>query len=122
VQLLSDHFVDFVDKTGTIQLRVVGCYGVATNANQPLRHMQIWDTTLFPRWQSLTCVVLNNCNLAVLPAMVGRLSNIRELHVAGNRLAQLPRELGQLRRLQLLQADDNLLTALPGAAAWTLQC
>lgn len=77
--------------------------------------MQIWDTTLFPRWQSLTCVVLNNCNLAVLPATVGRLSNIRELHVAGNRLAQLPRELGQLRRLQLLQADDNLLTSLPGA-------
>jgi hypothetical protein len=79
--------------------------------------MQIWDTTLFPRWQSLTCVVLNNCNLAVLPATVGRLSNIRELHVAGNRLAQLPRELGQLRRLQLLQADDNLLTSLPGAVA-----
>lgn len=74
----------------------------------------MWDTALFPRWQSLTCLVLNSCNLAVLSTMVGRLTNLRELHVSANRLAQLPRELGLLRRLQTLKADDNLLTALPG--------
>lgn len=51
--------------------------------------LQVWDTALFPRWQSLTSLVLTGCNLAVLPAMVGRLTNLRDLHVAGNRLAQV---------------------------------
>ena len=77
-------------------------------------HEQVWDTALFPRWQSLTSLVLSGCGLAALPVTVGRLTGLHELHVAHNRIAALPRELGALRRLRVLKADDNLLTALPG--------
>lgn len=79
--------------------------------------LQMWDTALFPRWQSLTSLVLSGCGLAVLPTMVGRLTGLRELWVSHNRIAALPHELGALKRLHTLKADDNLLTALPGAPA-----
>ncbi len=79
--------------------------------------LQVWDTTLFPRWQSLTSLVLSGCGLAVLPTMVGRLTGLRELWLSQNRIAALPHELGALKRLHTLKADDNLLTALPGAPA-----
>ena len=50
-------------------------------------------------------------------AGLGKLTNLRELRVASNRLAALPRELGALSKLHRLVADGNLLTALPRAWA-----
>ena len=49
-------------------------------------------------------------------AGLGQLTNLRELRVAGNRLAALPRELGALAKLHRLVADGNALTALPRAS------
>ena len=31
--------------------------------------IQVWDAALFPRWQSLTSLVLSNCGLAALPTV-----------------------------------------------------
>jgi Leucine-rich repeat (LRR) protein len=52
---------------------------------------------------------------AALAAGIGALTNLRELRVAGNRLAGLSPEVGALRKLHRLVADNNALTSLPGA-------
>ena len=47
-------------------------------------------------------------------AALGKLTNLREFRVAGNRLVALPEEIGSLRHLRKLVADNNLITAMPG--------
>ena len=44
----------------------------------------------------------------------GRLANLRELRVSGNKLSSLSAEVGSLRKLHRLIADGNLLTSIPG--------
>ena len=48
-----------------------------------------------------------------LPESFGQLSNLQELYLHGNKLANLPDSFGQLRNLQLLYISYNNLTSLP---------
>ena len=48
-----------------------------------------------------------------IPPPLGRLSQLRELHLAGNQLTGIPSELGQLTRLRELDLSDNKLTGIP---------
>jgi Leucine-rich repeat (LRR) protein len=56
---------------------------------------------------------LSNRELAALPPQIGRLANLRELRLEGNRLTALPARLGQLGNLEELWLRRNQLTALP---------
>ena len=48
-----------------------------------------------------------------VPAEVGRLSALRELHLSHNQLTSLPAEIGQLTALTKLDLGYNQLTSLP---------
>jgi Leucine-rich repeat (LRR) protein len=48
-----------------------------------------------------------------LPAGIGQLSGLRELNLAGNRLAGVPAEIAALGRLEELRLDGNRITGLP---------
>jgi len=51
--------------------------------------------------------------MSSLPASLGRLTRLRRLHVAHNRLQKLPAELSTLTGLQELQLEGNKLQSLP---------
>ncbi len=51
--------------------------------------------------------------LTELPAEIGQLTNLEELHLLDNQLTELPAEIGQLTNLQVLALTKNQLTELP---------
>ena len=69
------------------------------------------------RHESSELVVLDleHTGLTALPEVVGTLSEIRELWLAGNTLEQLPPAVGCLVKLRNLDLDGNALQALPSA-------
>ena len=48
-----------------------------------------------------------------VPAEIGRLSALRELHLYGNQLTSVPAEIGQLTSLRKLVLTNNQLTSVP---------
>ena len=50
-----------------------------------------------------------------VPAEIGRLSALRELHLYGNQLTSVPAEIGQLTSLRKLWLYNNKLTSVPVA-------
>ena len=53
--------------------------------------------------------------LTSLPAEIGQLTSLRELHVGNNRLTSVPAEILQLTSLQELHLGGNQLTSVPAA-------
>lgn len=51
----------------------------------------------------------NKCLSGTIPAELGNLSRLKELHLSTNRLTAIPDELCKLSRLQRLQLHDNQL-------------
>lgn len=76
------------------------------------RIREVPATSLPPalRWLILT----DNC-IEVLPASIGRCTQLQKLMLAGNRLRALPDELAACTNLELLRIAANALTVLP---AW----
>lgn len=62
-------------------------------------------------------VDLSFSQLKELPAEIGSLSQLEELHLRNNELTSLPDELGSLTRLEELDLRSNRLTTLPPAIA-----
>ena len=60
-------------------------------------------------------MVLSGNELTSVPAEIGRLTSLRELHLHGNRLLSVPAEIGQLTSLRELDLSDNELTSVPAA-------
>jgi hypothetical protein len=56
---------------------------------------------------------LNYLALTEVPPEIGRLSNLQELYLYGNKLSSLPPEIGRLSNLQELYLYDNKLSSLP---------
>lgn len=52
-----------------------------------------------------------------LPAAIGTLTGLEELHASGNRLTALPPEIGKLSKLRVLDVRRNRLTRLPDELA-----
>lgn len=63
--------------------------------------------------KSLTYLSLNFNQLTSLPASLGSLTFLRELHVAGNKLASLPIEIARLNLLEILRVNDNRISIIP---------
>ena len=61
----------------------------------------------------LTQLHLNYNQLTSLPAEIGQLVVLTELRLDGNQLTSLPAEIGQLAGLKYLELSDNKLTSLP---------
>ena len=53
-------------------------------------------------------------NLEVLPAGIGRLTQLRELDLSGSRLTTLPNELSRLQKLEVLNLTGNHSRNSPG--------
>ncbi len=51
--------------------------------------------------------------LTTVPAIIGDLSELRELDLSGNRIQSLPSSIGKLSKLTSLDAQNNLITRLP---------
>jgi internalin A len=60
-----------------------------------------------------SCLDLSDLGLTILPPEIGRLVDLEELRLWGNRLTTLPSEIGQLTNLRTLRLGGNQLTALP---------
>lgn len=56
---------------------------------------------------------LSNLGLTFLPESVSRLTELKELYLGGNQLAELPDSFSKLCQLQILHLDHNRLSALP---------
>jgi len=57
----------------------------------------------------------NLAAIEALPDAIGRLTNLRELHLRNNRLVTLPESIGGLTSLRQLDLRGNPLTSLPAA-------
>ena len=53
--------------------------------------------------------------LTSVPAEIGQLTSLRELHLHINQLTSLPAEIGQLTSLKVLNLHENQLTSVPAA-------
>ena len=82
----------------------------------------LWPEAARPEdWEGVTIengrvvkLVLEDFGLTgAVPAEVGRLSALRELHLNSNQLTSLPAEIGQLTALSELNLESNQLTSLP---------
>lgn len=94
---------------------------------RPLRRLSRQRTTSLEdaKWpEALRCIRkarrtgaqtldLGDLGLTGLPPEIGRLTNLRELRLHGNRLTGLPAEIGQLANLQVLYLPFQKLTELP---------
>ncbi|MHA1371313.1 MAG: leucine-rich repeat domain-containing protein [Promethearchaeota archaeon] len=58
---------------------------------------------------------LHNKGLSSFPAVIGRLSNLKELWLYGNDLVSVPESIGELQSLQTLSLAKNKLTAIPAS-------
>ncbi|KAF7816146.1 LRR repeats and ubiquitin-like domain-containing protein [Senna tora] len=79
------------------------------NANE-LDESISWEglTTL----KHLTVLSLNQNHLTTLPALLGSLTSLKELHVSNNKLSGLPNEIGHLTQLEVLQANNNRMSTI----------
>ena len=62
---------------------------------------------------TLTCLLLRNNKLTVLPESIGGLQKLTHLDVDDNQLTALPESIGGLQTLTQLEVRGNPLTALP---------
>lgn len=62
-----------------------------------------------------TVLDLSNLGLTVLPASIGQLGSLKELHLDCNQLTVLPDAIGNLGDLEYLDLDNNLLTSIPAS-------
>ena len=51
--------------------------------------------------------------LTNVPAEIGQLTSLKELHLSGHKLTSVPAEIGQLTSLDWLYLSGNKLTSLP---------
>ena len=56
---------------------------------------------------------LSNLGLTSLPASIGKLTELRNLHCPGNQLTSLPESIGNLSHLRTIECSRNGLTSLP---------
>ncbi|ETV81616.1 hypothetical protein, variant 2 [Aphanomyces astaci] len=55
----------------------------------------------------------NNCLGGAFPDPLGRLNNLKELVLSGNKLTSVPASIGDLSKLEVLRLEDNLLVGFP---------
>jgi Leucine-rich repeat (LRR) protein len=55
---------------------------------------------------------LSNCNLAVLPESIGKLTKLQELELRNNRFQSLPESIGNLTQLESLTLEWNCTTVI----------
>ncbi|PON59882.1 Ubiquitin domain containing protein [Parasponia andersonii] len=73
------------------------------------------------RWEGiasmkdLTVLSLNQNHLTTLPAALGELTSLKQLHVANNKLTDLPNEIGLLRQLEVLKVNSNRISKVPAS-------
>ncbi|PON85897.1 Ubiquitin domain containing protein [Trema orientale] len=73
------------------------------------------------RWEGiasmkdLTVLSLNQNHLTTLPAALGELTSLKQLHVANNKLTDLPNEIGLLRQLEVLKVNSNRISKIPAS-------
>ncbi|MHA1521936.1 MAG: leucine-rich repeat domain-containing protein, partial [Promethearchaeota archaeon] len=58
-------------------------------------------------------LTLNDNALEILPPELGRLQNLKKLHLYGNNLHSLPDTLSQLKNLQVIELTRNKFTHIP---------
>jgi internalin A len=89
--------------------------GIVTHATM----LNLWGfgLTVLPaeigKLTNLISLDLSNNQLTTLPAEIGLLTNLVELNLAENHLSSLPAEIGRLTKLPTLNLDYNQLASLP---------
>ncbi|XP_068636964.1 LRR repeats and ubiquitin-like domain-containing protein At2g30105 [Aristolochia californica] len=83
------------------------------NANEILDGSICWEG--FTSMKFLTVLSLAQNHLTTLPAALGALSSLQQLHISNNKLTGLPDEIGLLSQLQILKANNNRISSLPSS-------
>lgn len=58
-------------------------------------------------------LILGNNDIKVIPAGIGKLSNLQHLSLNNNQIKVIPSEIGQLSNLQILNLRNNMITVIP---------
>ena len=72
-----------------------------------------WRGVTMENGRVVKLVLVESRLTGAVPAEIGQLASLRELHLRGNWLTSLPAEIGQLTSLRMLSLDNNPLTSLP---------
>ena len=68
----------------------------------------------FYKFTLLTSLIITNCDIAVLPASVGKLNNLKILNISHNKLTTLPYSIIYCQQLEALDLSHNSFRFLPG--------
>ncbi|MFZ5441218.1 MAG: leucine-rich repeat domain-containing protein [Myxococcota bacterium] len=90
-----------------------GSDGVAVGLKWLLEHGDAAAKVHGLRCSTLDGTSLELCGFGDIPAEVGELTELEELHLSRNKAKTLPASLGKLKKLQKLSLDENQLTSLP---------
>ena len=80
------------------------------NVNAPVAQ---WEGLEFSADFRVVTVRLSSRGLTNVSTAIGKLTALKEFHVADNQLASIPAELGALESLRSLDLRENQLTSLP---------
>ncbi|GMF12144.1 unnamed protein product [Phytophthora lilii] len=78
--------------------------------------MRLWSCRMKWRRSMLCCCLCSSNELeGCLPEQLGKLGNLRDLGLEGNKLTQLPESIGGLSHLEVVRVENNQLRALPSS-------
>jgi hypothetical protein len=72
-----------------------------------------WRGVTMENGRVVKLVLVESRLTGAVPAEIGQLTSLRDLHLRGNQLTSLPEEIRQLTSLRMLSLDNNQLTRLP---------
>ena len=80
-----------------------------------------WRGVTMENGRVVKLVLVESRLTGAVPAEIGQLASLRELHLRGNWLTSVPAEVGQLTSLRELYLGNNQLRSVPAAAAVKLK-